>query len=59
MKNLNLRDIMIRAAEVVGGEGGGHQFAAGGLIKKEKLKDFIDETNKILGEMIGSKEDKI
>lgn len=56
VKNLNLRDVMVKATKAVGGESGGHQYAAGGLIKKEKLKEFIDETNKILGEMIGSKE---
>lgn len=37
----NLRDIIVEAAEDVGGEAGGHQFAAGGFIDKEKKDEFI------------------
>ena len=46
--NLNLRNIISNAARAVGGEGGGHQFAAGGLIPRGKEKEFIDEIEKIL-----------
>jgi RecJ-like exonuclease len=50
--NLNLRNIISGAARAVGGEGGGHQFAAGGLIPRGKEKEFIDETEKILNGLL-------
>jgi RecJ-like exonuclease len=39
--SFNLRDIIVEAAEDVGGEGGGHQFAAGASIDREKKEEFI------------------
>jgi len=39
--NFNLRDIIVEAAKDVGGEAGGHQFAAGGLIDENKKDEFI------------------
>lgn len=48
--SLNLRNIISDAARAVGGEGGGHQFAAGGLIRKEKQKEFINKIEGILSE---------
>jgi RecJ-like exonuclease len=40
--NINLRDIIALATSKVGGEGGGHKFAAGGLIPKSEINNFID-----------------
>ncbi len=60
LKGINLKDIISKAAVAVGGEGGGHLSAAGGLVPKNKEEDFIrivggalEEKN---GELIGSKE---
>lgn len=39
--SLNLRDIITKAASAVDGEGGGHKYAAGGLIDKEKEEEFV------------------
>jgi RecJ-like exonuclease len=39
---INLRDIISLAASKVGGEGGGHMFAAGGLIPKGEKDNFIN-----------------
>lgn len=39
--NFNLRDIIVHAAKSVGGEGGGHKFAAGAAIAAGKKEEFI------------------
>ena len=39
--NFNLRDIIVEAAHSVGGEAGGHKFAAGALIAAGKEDEFI------------------
>lgn len=38
----NIREILSSIIEKIGGEVGGHEFAAGCMIKKEKEKEFID-----------------
>ncbi len=38
----NIREILTSVIEKTGGEVGGHEFAAGCMIKQEKEKDFID-----------------
>ena len=43
----NIREILTRVIERVGGEVGGHEFAAGCLIKQEKEKEFIENIKKI------------
>lgn len=64
LKELNLKDIISKAAESLGGEGGGHVSAAGGLIPRGKEAEFVrlvggevEVENK--GEVIGSKENEI
>lgn len=52
VKNLNLRDIVLLAASAVGGEGGGHKEAAGGLIQKGKEKEFINAADKVIEEQL-------
>jgi single-stranded-DNA-specific exonuclease len=39
--NLNLRDIITKAASVVDGEAGGHKHAAGALIERGKEEEFV------------------
>jgi len=39
--NFNLRDILFDAAKTVGGEAGGHPFAAGAFIDSDKKDEFI------------------
>lgn len=47
---INLRNILIRAVKKIGGEAGGHKFAAGALIKKGKEEEFIKTINSLLSE---------
>lgn len=61
LKGINLKDIISAAAEKLGGEGGGHASAAGGLIPRGKELEFVrlvggEAEAKDTGEMIGSKE---
>ncbi|VVB82080.1 DHHA1 domain protein [uncultured archaeon] len=42
----NIREILSSVIEKVGGEVGGHEFAAGCMIKQEKEKDFIEHLKK-------------
>ena len=44
----NIREILTSIVEQTGGEVGGHENAAGCMIKKEKEKDFIDYLKKSL-----------
>jgi RecJ-like exonuclease len=54
LNHINLKDIISKAAKACGGEGGGHQKAAGGLIPKGTEQRFSEEIEKMKGEMIGS-----
>ncbi len=47
-KGLHLGKAMIYASEAVGGEGGGHDIAAGALIDKESLDKFISHVDEIV-----------
>ncbi|MEK6844731.1 MAG: DHH family phosphoesterase [Nanoarchaeota archaeon] len=38
----NVREILDRVITLIGGEVGGHEFAAGGTIDKEKEKEFVE-----------------
>lgn len=55
-KNINLREVIFKAVEPLGGEAGGHMSAAGGYIPRGKEQEFIKRTETVLGEMIGNKE---
>lgn len=48
-KNLHLGEILAHATKEAGGFGGGHANAAGGLIPEEKLEEFVESFNKIIG----------
>lgn len=58
LKIVNLRDIILNATKQVEGEGGGHPFASGGLIPKDKKEEFVKLVDNKLGEIFGHKEDK-
>jgi single-stranded-DNA-specific exonuclease len=38
----NIREILTKIIEKIGGEVGGHKFAAGCMLRKEKEKEFLD-----------------
>jgi len=44
----NAREILAKVVNQIGGEVGGHQFAAGAIISQEKEQDFIDLLKKNL-----------
>lgn len=44
----NVREILSNVINTIGGEVGGHEFAAGCIISKEKEQDFIDNLKKHL-----------
>lgn len=50
--DINLRDIVVDAARAVGGEAGGHRFAAGALIECDKKAEFIKALEDSFGEAI-------
>ena len=56
--NLNLRDIIVKAAKAVGGEAGGHRYAAGALIDRGKEKEFIAAIEKEINVMKWQKKQK-
>lgn len=51
--NFNLRDIIVEAARIAGGEGGGHTFAAGALIAAGKKEEFIKAVENKLSKLAG------
>ncbi|MFH8109261.1 MAG: DHH family phosphoesterase, partial [Candidatus Aenigmatarchaeota archaeon] len=53
--SINLKEIIRISTSQLGGEGGGHQKAAGGMIPKGKEEKFIETIEKLLGEKLGEK----
>ncbi len=53
-KGLNLSVVLKNAAQSVGGEGGGHDIAAGASIPSEKVKQFLEVANSIVREQLPS-----
>jgi RecJ-like exonuclease len=51
-KGLNLGNIMQVAAERFGGKGGGHNVAAGAQVPKEKIGDFVELVNELVGKRL-------
>jgi len=54
--NVDLAQVLAKAAAMVGGWGGGHKYAAGAFIPKGKEKEFIEVVNNLLSEINASKE---
>jgi len=51
-KGVNLGDVMQIAAEKCQGKGGGHNVAAGAQIPIEKISDFIEIVNELVGKQL-------
>lgn len=51
-RGLNLGYIMQLAAEKCQGKGGGHNIAAGAQISKEKIEEFINLVNELVGRIL-------
>ncbi len=51
-KEVNIRDILVEAAKVCGGKGGGHKSAAGAIIPAGTQKKFIEVCEKLLKEKL-------
>jgi nanoRNase/pAp phosphatase (c-di-AMP/oligoRNAs hydrolase) len=47
-KDVDLRNIIKEITSHVGGEFGGHKYAAGAIIDIEKEDDFIEEAKRVL-----------
>ena len=45
---------MREACASVGGQGGGHKIAAGGSIPLDKVDEFLQNLDRIIGEQISS-----
>jgi RecJ-like exonuclease len=52
-RGLDLSVVMGRASEAVGGDGGGHDVAAGATIPAGEEAAFISEADRIVGEQLG------
>jgi RecJ-like exonuclease len=52
-KGLDLSVVMREASRAVGGDGGGHDVAAGATIPAGERDAFVDEANRIVGEQVG------
>lgn len=48
-RGLNLSDVMREAAASVGGVGGGHSVAAGATVPADRVQDFIEAADAIIG----------
>ncbi|MBU0628424.1 MAG: DHH family phosphoesterase [Nanoarchaeota archaeon] len=48
-KDLDLRNIVKRISDKVGGEAGGHMNAAGAMIKEENVDEFVKIAKQVLG----------
>jgi single-stranded-DNA-specific exonuclease len=51
-KGINLGDIMQVAAEKCEGKGGGHNIAAGAQVPKERISEFIEAVNELVGKQL-------
>jgi RecJ-like exonuclease len=51
-KGVNLGEVMRVAAEKCAGKGGGHNIAAGGQVQIDKVEDFINIVNDLVGKQL-------
>ncbi len=52
-KGVNAGQVMEVAAKVAGGQGGGHNVAAGATIPRKKTDKFLEKVEEIVGETLG------
>jgi len=48
-EDVDLREIVKKVTDKVGGEAGGHMFAAGAMIKEEKVEEFVKVAKQVMG----------
>jgi RecJ-like exonuclease len=51
-RGLNLAEVMSECSSVVGGDGGGHDIAAGATIPEGAVQEFVDEADSFVEEQI-------
>jgi len=49
---INLGQVMRQAAEPLGGKGGGHNIAAGGQVSLDKIEEFVNAANELVGKQL-------
>jgi RecJ-like exonuclease len=52
-QGLDLSAVMGKASRAVGGDGGGHDIAAGATIPEDKRAEFVDHADELIAEQIG------
>ncbi|WP_442909413.1 DHH family phosphoesterase [Halovenus sp. HT40] len=52
-QGLDLSAVMGEASRAVGGDGGGHDIAAGATIPDEKREEFVDHADELVGTQVG------
>ncbi len=52
-RGLNLAQVMNQGSSEVGGDGGGHDIAAGATIPRIEIEDFLEITNGLIEEQLG------
>ncbi|MFP4175315.1 MAG: DHHA1 domain-containing protein [Halobacteriales archaeon] len=51
-RGLNLAEVMSECSSAVGGDGGGHDIAAGATIPENAVQEFVDEVDSVVDEQI-------
>ena len=51
-KGVNLGEVMQKAAEKFNGKGGGHNIAAGAQVPIDKIEEFVNLVNVLVGKQI-------
>jgi len=51
-RGLNLAEVMSECSSAVGGDGGGHDIAAGATIPEGTIQDFVDEVDGVVEEQL-------
>ncbi len=52
-QGLDLSSVMSEASQAVGGDGGGHNVAAGATVPAGEESEFIEHANELVGEQLG------
>jgi RecJ-like exonuclease len=52
-KGLDLSVVMAEASRAVGGDGGGHDVAAGATVPKGRESEFVERVDELVGEQLG------
>ena len=53
-RGVDLAKAMREACASVGGQGGGHKIAAGGSVPLDRVDEFLQNLDRIIGEQISS-----